>query len=308
MDLANQSIRPRSHYYILPDTVFCVFLPAAKTCRPTEFSCQDRLNQCVPNTWRCDGKADCENGADEEACGESELRPTCHSSFPLMCPWSVITLIALSHVTLLAPKQCTDNEFHCRNGQCVSSSFVCDDDADCDDASDEANCPPITCSSTAFQCNNSACVPRLWACDGDTDCTDGSDEWPQNCGAKTPTAAPQQCHSLEFRCGSGECIHGSWKCDGGADCVDRSDEADCGTDHYRSPPLLIRCKYHLFVLTPNICLLGPSSSSHLSSWWVWMWWWHLYPRQPSVQPTVRLQGHEWWNWLCQWYESASLNQ
>lgn len=181
-----------------------------------------------------------------------------------MCPWSVITLIALSHVTLLAPKQCTDNEFHCRNGQCVSSSFVCDDDADCDDASDEANCPPITCSSTAFQCNNSACVPRLWACDGDTDCTDGSDEWPQNCGAKTPTAAaPQQCHSLEFRCGSGECIHGSWKCDGGADCVDRSDEADCGTGDYRIPRLLIRCKssplctYSKYLLPGSFQLIPP---------------------------------------------------
>lgn len=60
----------------------CVFLPAAKTCRPTEFSCQDRLNQCIPNTWRCDGQPDCENGADEQTCGEFELRPTSHSSFP----------------------------------------------------------------------------------------------------------------------------------------------------------------------------------------------------------------------------------
>ena len=48
----------------------CVLLAVAKTCKPTEFSCADRLNQCVPSTWRCDGKADCENGADEETCGK----------------------------------------------------------------------------------------------------------------------------------------------------------------------------------------------------------------------------------------------
>uniref|UniRef100_A0A8C4IRR0 Low density lipoprotein receptor a n=1 Tax=Dicentrarchus labrax TaxID=13489 RepID=A0A8C4IRR0_DICLA len=126
------------------------------------------------------------------------------------------------------PLQCTDNEFRCRNGQCVSSSFVCDDEADCDDGSDEASCPPVTCSPTSFQCNNTVCVPRLWACDGDSDCPDGSDEWPQNCGTQKPDTAPtHQCTSLEFSCGSGECIHGSWKCDGGADCLDRSDEADC---------------------------------------------------------------------------------
>lgn len=50
--------------------IFCILPAVAKTCRPTEFSCGDRLNQCVPTTWRCDGKADCENGADEESCGK----------------------------------------------------------------------------------------------------------------------------------------------------------------------------------------------------------------------------------------------
>lgn len=154
-----------------------------------------------------------------------------HSFHPFiaapMFSWSFITLITFS--SLLAPKQCTSNEFRCSSGQCVSSSFVCDDEADCDDGSDEASCPPLTCSSASFQCNNTVCVPRLWACDGDADCSDGSDEWPQNCGTQKPDApVAHHCSALEFRCGSGECIHGSWKCDGGADCLDRSDEAGCG--------------------------------------------------------------------------------
>uniref|UniRef100_A0A7N6BJJ0 EGF-like domain-containing protein n=1 Tax=Anabas testudineus TaxID=64144 RepID=A0A7N6BJJ0_ANATE len=182
-----------SHYYIC---FLFISPPAVKTCRPTEFSCADRLNQCIPSSWRCDGKADCENGADEVNC-----------AFFL---------------------QCTAAEFSCRNSQCVSSSFVCDDEADCDDGSDEASCPPVTCSSMSFQCNSTVCIPRLWLCDGDVDCSDGSDEWAQTCGTKRPaSAATHQCSSLEFQCGSGECIHGSWKCDGGADCLDRSDETDC---------------------------------------------------------------------------------
>lgn len=32
--------------------------------------------------------------------------------------------------------------FKCQSGRCVSKSFVCDGDNDCDDLSDEKNCPP----------------------------------------------------------------------------------------------------------------------------------------------------------------------
>uniref|UniRef100_A0A8C7S790 Low density lipoprotein receptor a n=1 Tax=Oncorhynchus mykiss TaxID=8022 RepID=A0A8C7S790_ONCMY len=190
----------------------CLFvdvLPASLSCRTTEFSCGGHLNQCVPSTWLCDGKADCENGVDEESCGKWLPSNTRISVPPT------------------APKHCTDNKFRCSNNQCVSASFVCDEELDCDDGSDEASCPPTTCSSTSFQCNNSVCVPRLWACDGDADCSDGSDEWPQNCGTRAPGGAPKPCSLREFQCGSGECIHSSWKCDGGFDCLDRSDETNC---------------------------------------------------------------------------------
>uniref|UniRef100_A0A671S537 EGF-like domain-containing protein n=1 Tax=Sinocyclocheilus anshuiensis TaxID=1608454 RepID=A0A671S537_9TELE len=174
--------------------IFCPLFSVAKTCRPSEFSCGGRLNQCVPKSWKCDGKADCENSADEEGC---------------------------------APRRCWDGEFSCSNSQCVSAAFVCDDERDCDDGSDEVSCPPTTCSSSSFRCNNSQCVPRLWVCDGDADCADGSDELPQKCGPGTPKPTKNRCSSMEFHCGSGECIHSSWKCDGGEDCLDHSDEKNC---------------------------------------------------------------------------------
>ena len=37
-----------------------------------------------------------------------------------------------------APEQC--DGFLCGNGQCIDSSWRCDNDNDCDDNSDERNC------------------------------------------------------------------------------------------------------------------------------------------------------------------------
>uniref|UniRef100_A0A8C2ZW70 Low density lipoprotein receptor a n=1 Tax=Cyclopterus lumpus TaxID=8103 RepID=A0A8C2ZW70_CYCLU len=160
----------------------------------------------------------------------------------------------LADAFIQMPKRCTNVEFSCGNGQCVSSAFLCDDEADCDDGSDEASCPPITCSGASFQCNHGVCVPRLWACDGDADCSDGSDEWPQNCGTTAHNSAPaHQCSSLEFRCGSGECIHSSWKCDGGADCLDQSDEAACAHS---------TCRPDEFECGDGTCIHGSRQCNH----------------------------------------------
>ena len=38
------------------------------TCKMGDFSCGGRVNRCVPESWRCDGQVDCENGSDEEGC------------------------------------------------------------------------------------------------------------------------------------------------------------------------------------------------------------------------------------------------
>ncbi|KAG8130064.1 hypothetical protein E2320_016654 [Naja naja] len=125
------------------------------------------------------------------------------------------------------PKRCTDNQFQCQNGNCIAFDFVCDEDDDCGDSSDELDCRAPTCNPEMFHCNSSECIPKFWVCDSEADCKDESDESPEFCGIQQGAKKTNPCSPLEFHCGSGECIHQRWQCDGSFDCKDRSDEASC---------------------------------------------------------------------------------
>ncbi|KAM4705238.1 SCO-spondin-like [Rhinophrynus dorsalis] len=114
---------------------------------------------------------------------------------------------------------CAPHEHRCANGQCVPLAHRCDGRADCVDHSDEWNCPALACGSNEFRCANGRCIPLTHVCDGDLDCgfADASDE--SNCSSG--------CSSAHFTCSMGKCVPYIHRCDGHDDCGDYSDERGC---------------------------------------------------------------------------------
>ncbi|KAA8580475.1 hypothetical protein FQN60_013433 [Etheostoma spectabile] len=125
-----------------------------------------------------------------------------------------------------APPPCLESEFTCAGGRCIPSQWVCDNQNDCGDGSDEI-CP-ATCSPDQFRCTSTPsgpCLNMALRCDGHPDCGDQSDE--EFCGPATPTPL---CPPGEFQCANGKCLPAGRVCDGRLDCgfADGSDEQDCG--------------------------------------------------------------------------------
>ena len=69
---------------------------------------------------------------------------------------------------------CGSYEFQCENGGCVNANYKCDGDRDCNDGSDEVDCP---CDESNFRCTTSGiCLSGWKKCNDRRDCEDGSDE------------------------------------------------------------------------------------------------------------------------------------
>lgn len=91
----------------------------------------------------------------------------------------------------LSMRKCPQERFRCDNGKCIYKEWKCNGVAECEDDSDEADCPhkvPSTTATTTVICTNSSllcedlttgsnrCIPRSQWCDGERDCLYGEDE------------------------------------------------------------------------------------------------------------------------------------
>ncbi|XP_068089757.1 very low-density lipoprotein receptor-like [Hyperolius riggenbachi] len=123
--------------------------------------------------------------------------------------------------------------------KCIPITWLCNDQGDCPDGTDEQCDVACRGDENAWQCDNGKCISKRWKCDGVPDCLDGSDELDCVCSGNI------QCHS------SGKCIDRWEICNGKNDCEDGSDERNCPT--YSCMENGVQCKNKVCVMKSWLC-------------------------------------------------------
>ncbi|XP_074618325.1 uncharacterized protein LOC141877303 [Acropora palmata] len=143
------------------------------SCANNRYRCEGG-KKCIPLKWICDGVNDCEDSLDERNCFFANETNISSDANPKQ-----------SGVSQESSEGCPRNTYSCDEGvKCLLLSSLCDSLKDCNDGTDEKNCPlnPV-CESNKFSCDeNAKCLPLGWVCDMINDCNDQTDE--HNCPNK----------------------------------------------------------------------------------------------------------------------------
>ena len=164
--------------------------------------------------------------------------------------------------------RCTEDEYRCRDGECIDRQYLCDEDFDCAAGEDENDCgpqcpaPDVICPAFCDDPDAGIEVPEgcpIPRCECELDCQDPDDpriryirEDPAQCRGLDLAAACAEgdetfvddcgcgciaevfiCADDAFRCADGGCIPADWECDFARDCEDGSDEVpirDCAPE------------------------------------------------------------------------------
>jgi len=152
--------------------------PGKGTCAINRYRCEGG-NKCIPLKWICDGVHDCGDKLDERNCftgNEKRIPPYANAN---QIGEAQYILDSASRSTVSG---CPRSTYSCDSGdKCLLLSSLCDSMNDCQDGTDEKNCPlnPV-CESNKLSCDDGAkCLPLTWVCDSINDCNDNKDE--HNC-------------------------------------------------------------------------------------------------------------------------------
>lgn len=164
---------------------------------PPAFTCADGGK--VPESFVCDGEADCEDGSDEQQ--DCPAPFTCEDGTELS---SFSLCDAFEDCEGGEDEADCPDPFVCENGDEIRAEWVCDGEADCVDGSDEAGNCPVSCE-TGF-------LLQL-----------------ADCGELSEEVQAEMSRCFPFECFDGTELPAGQLCDGTADCPGGEDEEACGS-------------------------------------------------------------------------------
>ncbi|KAK7490751.1 hypothetical protein BaRGS_00017980, partial [Batillaria attramentaria] len=139
------------------------------------------------------------------------------------CPYNLV--LKKDGLTCADPPTCPPDHFTCKSGgiTCIPLVWRCDNLSECEDDSDEQDCP--ACGNSQFHCVSGECISESQRCNGTPQCKDSSDE--KGCCGKVACSG----------CGGpnqGPCPEGSTDECGGGGCgpLPTNDKSQQNATHY----------------------------------------------------------------------------